>query len=106
MSADHDAFLKWLEMTKPGCGRGSLQKKKKKKRVASSCVTLYFNACGFNDSRVVRRVSSGRVDALIKQTNLPVCLFAIVHPSAHPLYAGGPVGVAKRACVCALTVPA
>lgn len=29
----------------------------------------------------------------------PVCLFAIVHPSAHPLYAGGPVGVGKRACV-------
>lgn len=39
-----------------------------------------------------------QVDVLIKQTN-PVCLFAIVHPSAHPLYAGGPEGVAKRARV-------
>lgn len=39
-----------------------------------------------------------QVDVLIKRTN-PVCLFAIVHPSAHPLYAGGPEGVAKRARV-------
>lgn len=48
--------------------------------------------------RPVFSVLHEQVDVLIKQTN-PVCLFAIVHPSAHPLYAGGPVGVAKRACV-------
>lgn len=39
-----------------------------------------------------------QVDAPIKQTN-PARLFAIVHPSAHPLYTGGPEGVAKRARV-------
>lgn len=71
--------------------------------VASSSVTFFKkHKLWLNDAATCVPVH-GHVDALIKQTN-PVCLFAIVHPSAHPLYAGVPtasrnVRVCVRVCI-------